>query len=240
MTKTSVEYADAQITVYPSPCPFQCKYCWASLPLWQYRTKNANPLKEAWKYANAKNSQRIVISFTTDPYQPIEKEKELTREILSILVLNSDVKHDILILTKNPHGPLDRDIDLLQSSHPRVWLGTTLTSTSIDKISDEPNAPSNYARMSALETAHEEHHIKTWVSIEPWIPNLTDPIRIIEMTYSFVDWYVIGKLNYAKHFGYIIPQDYYRKELPKVIEFCEELGINYLIKKELRIEVDGL
>jgi len=239
MGKTNVEYADEQITVYPAPCSFRCRYCWGQDPLWVHRTRNANPIKEAWKYASAKKPRIIVISFPTDPYQLIEKERGLTREVLGILVDNSGVNHQILILTKNPELAVNRDLDLLRWEN--VWLMTTLTSTT--KISDEPNAPGNYDRITYLEQAHLEG-VNTGVSIEPWIPEKTFPRQIIEATHQFVDWYVVGRLDYETRYGYPrIPKGYYREELKWVRALFDEFGFSpsdkpcergYHIKKQLQ------
>jgi len=230
LTKTGVEYADEQISIYPAPCTYACRYCWARLPIWRYRLKNPHPIREANRLVRSKKPKSIVISFTGDPYQPREWKEGLTRRVLEILLLQSKVKHTIMILTKNPKFALDRDYLLLRGRN--VWLGTTLTA--MHKIKDEPNSPSNLQRALALDLAHSAG-LRTWVSIEPWIPGVTDPLEIIKATHEFVDWYVIGRLDYETHLGYSkIPKGWYRDKLLAVIDMLEALGKPYHIKKQLK------
>jgi len=239
LVKTRVEYAHENITVYPAPCPFKCKYCWSQDPIWQWRTRTDDYYveKEARRLAGARKPRIIVVSFTTDPYQPIEQKKKLTRQVLSILLHNGD--HQILILTKNPQFAVNRDLDLLKQDN--VWLGTTLTATF--PLDDEPYASDNIDRANALREAHLKG-VNTWVSIEPWIPEKTYPRDIIQFTHKFVDWYVIGRLNYETRYGYPkIPTDYYADELVKVVGLLADLGFSpsqfprkkgFWIKKELK------
>jgi DNA repair photolyase len=224
LTKTSVEYATDQITIYPT-CPFKCKYCWASTELMRYRTRNPRPIEEAKEYAKAKNAKTIVISFTSDPYPPIEIEEEKTKQVLEILL---PTIHEILILTKS--DLVQRDFNLL-SRYDNVGLGMTVTALS--GIPDEPYAPSNEIRIETLRRAHEIG-IKTWMSIEPSLPGVTNWIEIINDTYPFVDKYVLGKLNYASKFGYEeIRNGYYKKPLDEAIKLLKDLGKQYHIKSEL-------
>lgn len=222
MTQTNVEYADWNITVYPAPCPFNCKYRWSQQPIWKHRTKWANSLREAKALKNTRKPLTVVVSFTTDPYQPRELTEELTQQTIMIL---SETKHKIMILTKSIL--VERDFPLFihaTNIGAQIWVGTTLTS--VVSIEDEPLAPSNQARMKMLREAHQLG-LPTWASIEPWIPDKTYPRQIIEATHEFVDWYVIGRLNYETRFGYDkIPKGYYRKELKRVRALFDELGFS--------------
>lgn len=238
MTQSNVDYADWNITIYPAPCPFNCKYCWSQQPIWKHRTKWANPLREAKALKNTRNPLTVVVSFTTDPYQPRELNEELTQQTISIL---SETKHKIMILTKSIL--IERDFPLwihATNIGAQIWIGSTLTS--VIPLEDEPRAPSNPARMKMLQEAHQIG-LPTWASIEPWIPDKTHPLQIIEATHEFVDWYVIGRLNYETRFGYPkIPKGYYREELAKVEALLTTFGFRlsqtpckkgYWIKKEL-------
>jgi len=226
LVKTGVEYADENITVYPS-CPFACKYCWASMPLFQYRIRNPKPIQEAYRLSRARKKRVIVVSFTSDPYQPKELVEQKTRRVLEIL---SSTIHRIMILTKNPMLAIDRDHDILVRGD--IWLGTTLTSTRF--IPDEPHAPVPRERMEGLKLAHKLG-VKTWVSIEPWLRGVTNPLEIIDETYWYVDYYVLGRHNYETRFGYPkVPDSYYAERLPKVIDRLKQLNKKFFIKKELR------
>jgi DNA repair photolyase len=235
MTKTGVEYADEQITVYRD-CPFNCTYCWSKLPLFKKRIANPRPFEEADRLKRARMPKKVVVSFTTDPYQPMELRYSWTRTVLAKLVLPRpgawrQLRHEIFVLTKNPSGALLDNF--IWRNYPFFHLGTTLTST--DPLPTfEPKAPPNPERIEALREAHAQR-IKTWVSIEPWIPEVTDPCRIIEKTHECVDWYVIGRLNHERELRMSpVPSDYYTGRLQKVVSLLTELGKPFLIKKELR------
>lgn len=234
MTATSVEYAQEQITIYPS-CVYSCIYCWANTPLFRYRTRNPHPLEEALRLSRCRKAKTIVVSFTSDPYQPREEKEGLTRRVLEILGY-SKAPHRVLILTKNPRLALERDgsYNMLLTNRISVWLGSTVTA--LDRVVDEPHAPCNRERLEALQEAHRLG-IPTWMSIEPIIPSITDPAAIIKESHSFVDWYVLGRLNYAKRFGYRIPDGYYKQMLPEVVALLDSLGKPFLVKKELKKEV---
>jgi len=204
---------------------------------------------KAIKLAKAKKPHKIVISFTSDPYQPRELTERLTQKVIRILagdrvVLDEEKpsvqfnppKHRIMVLTKSTMAEEDFLLytRLRRDYQADIWLGTTLTS--VIPIEDEPIATPNPDRITMLRYAHGLG-IPTWVSIEPWIPDVTYPHQIIKHTHYFVDLYIIGKLNYAKKLGYKIPKGYYARELPKAIETLEKYGKNYIIKKELAKEL---
>jgi len=235
LPKSSVEYATDQITVYRS-CPYMCKYCWAQLPLFKSRIQRGKyePVAEAAKYVRIKGKRTIVVSFTADPYPPCEVEKKLTRRVLNILAMCP--QHKIMVLTKNPALAF-RDVDFVfEYGHPDFWFGTTIVS--LDKTDWEPNAPNPKDRVLTLKLigSYSASKIKTWISIEPIIPEVTNPAEIIEHTRQFVDFYVLGALNYASNFGYTKKQlkQYYLKTIPEAIRILRENDIPFLIKKELK------
>lgn len=77
--------------------------------------------------------------------------------------------------------------------------------------------------------------IRTWASIEPRLPSVTDPIEVVKATHEFVEWYVVGRLDYETQLGYPkIPKGWYRQKLQRVIDLLESLGKPYHIKKQLK------
>jgi DNA repair photolyase len=184
-----------------------------------------------------------VVSFTTDPYQPRELTEHLTRKTLETLA-RRQLPHRVMLLSKSVLMEEDFPFFKLWHSHGfDIWVGTTLTS--VIQIPDEPYS-SNADRIVLLQRAHNLG-LPTWVSIEPWLPDKTYPRQIIEATHEFVDWYVIGRLNYVKRLGYPeIPKGYYKEEIIKTEELLTSLDYSlsqrpckkgYWIKKELRKEV---
>jgi len=233
MPKTSVEYATDQITVYRF-CEYGCRYCWA----WRNKLFSSriargkyDPVEEAKKYLWVKDRRVIVVSFTSDPYPWVEREKRLTRRVLR--VLSRARQHRIMILTKNP-GLAVFDIDIMKR-HGDMWLGTTIISTR--KTDLEPLAPEPRDRIVNLEAA-KVFGIKTWVSIEPIIPGITDPTEIIMETLESADLYILGAFNYTKQLGFEITEEekkaWYQKHVPKAISLLKSYGKQFFIKKELR------
>ncbi|MBW2636274.1 MAG: radical SAM protein [Deltaproteobacteria bacterium] len=230
MGRSRVEYATDQITVYKPPCPFKCRYCFWNVPLMRARAERIDPrpIEEAIAYARSGVRRTIVVSFTTDPYPYVEQRNRLTRKVLEIL---SGTRHRVLILTKNPKLAL-RDLDLMVRNND-VWLGTTITYL-YDNNLLEPYAPPASKRLEALYEAHEEG-VKTWISIEPILPPMTNVREIVEATSDFVDWYVLGAFNYAKQLRLPEPsrKDYLEVLIPG-LEALRDAGKKYLVKRELR------
>jgi len=210
-----------------------CKYCWAwRIPLNASRITRGkyDPVKEAEKYLRKKDRRVIVVSFSSDPYQQEEGKLQLTRRVLE--VLSKAKQHRVLILTKNPKLAL-RDLDLMLE-HGDMWLGTTITSLGITEW--EPLAPPPIERLEALRKAHDAG-VKTWVSIEPIIPEVTDPHLIIASTHGYVDWYVLGAFNYA---GMLAPsmkhklREWYLQHVPRALALLQDLSKPFFVKKELK------
>jgi len=239
MGKTSVEYATDQITIYRY-CNYRCRYCWAwRLPIFTSRIKRGkyDPVEEARKYLRITGRRVIVVSFTSDPYPWDEVDKMMTRRVLGVLA--NARQHRVLILTKNPTLAL-RDTDLMKK-HGDMWLGSTVIS--IDKNDWEPYAPTPKSRILALSIAHDDG-VKTWMSIEPIIPGVTKPEEIIKETWEYVDYYVLGSLNYPRQlklpFTEAELKRYYMEHIPRAVRLLRELDKKYTIKKELKRYVGEL
>ena len=138
-----------------------------------------------------------------------------------------------MILTKNPILALC-DLDIMVQSN-NIWLGTTLIS--IDETELESRAPKPTDRILALSLA-SKNNVKTWVSIEPIVPGVTDPVEIVERTMDYVDYYILGSFNYTAILGFRITEGekkaWYRKYVPKTIQVLKSASKSFFIKKELR------
>jgi len=226
---SGVEYTDYNCNIYFG-CFHSCRYCYARLmtkrfepkPLdWRDVKMVENAVELARRDIRALRPGQIMFCSMTDPYQPIEAETELARRVLEVLL---DSPFHILILTKSPL--VTRDYDLIRG-HRNVEIGFTITS--LDDIPFwEPYAPGNTKRIEALKKAHEVG-VKTFVSMEPWIPNVTQPKAIIEKLRDFVDRFIIGSMQYC-----VVPRSFYAISLPALISWLKENKIDYYLKKELR------
>jgi DNA repair photolyase len=103
------------------------------------------------------------LSFITDPYQPIEKDLNITREALKILMANDLT---VTILTKGGTWGLLRDKDLLQMNPANSWAVSLTCSNPEVSNKWEPFAAPPEERIDSLKIAHELG-INTWVSFEP-------------------------------------------------------------------------
>lgn len=120
---------------------------------------------ESWK------PQPIVMSGVTDPYQPLEKELNITRGCVSVL---AETLHPLVIITKN-HG-VTRDIDLLQRLARVHAVRVVLSITSLDRDligTLEPRTSRPEKRLKAVEELSRAG-IPVHVNIAPVIPGLTD------------------------------------------------------------------
>lgn len=121
--------------------------------------------KPSWK------PQTLVMSGITDPYQPIEKKLEITRECINVL---SDCLHPLVIITKN--YLVTRDIDLLAKLAEKNAVKVALSVTSLDEsitASMEPRTSRPRKRIQAVRELSEAG-IPVHVNIAPVIPGLTD------------------------------------------------------------------
>jgi len=117
-----------------------------------------------------------------------------------------------------------RDFDLIRG-HRNVGVGFTITSLN-DIPFWEPYAPGDAKRIEALKKAHSMG-IETFVSIEPWIPEITHPQSIIEKLKDSVDRLIIGSMQYC-----YAPRGFYAECLPLLITWLNWNKIDCYLKRE--------
>ena len=113
----------------------------------------------------------IALGTNTDPYQPIEKTYELTRQILQIM---DRTNHPTGIVTKS--ALILRDIDLLASLAERGLVKVCLSVTSLDRQlarKMEPRASTPERRIEAIAKLSEAG-VPTGVMVAPIIPAVND------------------------------------------------------------------
>ncbi|MBB3975807.1 DNA repair photolyase [Rhizobium azooxidifex] len=113
----------------------------------------------------------IAIGTNTDPYQPIEKEWRIMRQILEVL---ETANHPVSIVTKS--ALIMRDIDILSRMAAKglAWVG--LSVTTLDRKlarSMEPRAATPPRRLEAMR-ALSEAGVPVSVMVAPIIPGLND------------------------------------------------------------------
>jgi len=226
----ALEYAALAANIY-SGCSHRCEYCFAPNVLHRDKEKYhsevsvrkgalAQLAKDVAKIEG--DNRRVLMSFTTDPYQECEKELGVTRQAIMAI---KKAGLNLEILTKG--GSLvSRDFDLLDEND---CIAVTLTcNNDEDSLKWEPGAALPEERMKVLQDA-KERGIATWASLEPVLyPEQT--LDIIRKTESYVDLFKVGKLNYHSHAKTID----WKKFGEDAISLLNELGANYYIKMDLR------
>ena len=225
------EYSPLAVNLYTG-CGHQCEYCYAPASLHTTKEKFLKPaprkdiINKIEHDARRLNSENVtgpvLLCFTCDPYQPVDEQYQLTRKAIQIL---HSFNLKVMLLTKGGQRA-EKDFDLLT---PNDWFGVTLTNLDDElSLKWEPKAALPEKRIESLHLAHEKG-IKTWVSLEPVLyPDVT--LEIIRQTYTFVDEFKVGILNYHPHSQSID----WHKFANDVKDLLTELKCNYYLKNDLR------
>ena len=115
--------------------------------------------------------QTLVMSGVTDPYQPIEKELEITRRCVKVL---AECLHPLAIITKN--HLVTRDLDYLSKLAEVNAVRVVVSVTSLDKSITSTMEPRTSRPAKRLQAIREltAAGIPVHVNIAPIIPGLTD------------------------------------------------------------------
>lgn len=132
--------------------------------------------KLANKAKKLKNDpRRVLLSFTSDPYQLHELQWRMTRRVLETLGPNN---LKVTILTKNPAIAITEDYELIRKYDSE--LATTIVlADEAKRIHWEPNANTIKSRIDAIEKATNDG-LSTWVSIEP-IMDEKEALDVVDM-----------------------------------------------------------
>lgn len=169
------------------------------------------------------DENRILLSFTCDPYCIADVQYELTREVIKVLHRHL---FRVTTLTKGGTRAL-RDIDLFFPGIGGDHFASTLTLTDpVLSRQVEPGAATPYDRVEALR-AFSDVGVHTWVSLEPVI-DIYRTLTLIEVAHQYVDFWKVGKMN---HQVTTIDWAFFARE---VVALLDSLGAKYLIKEDLR------
>jgi DNA repair photolyase len=114
----------------------------------------------------------LALGANTDPYQPIEREWQMTRKILEVLY---ECRHPVAITTKS--ALVERDLDLLQAMAKDQLVQIQISITTLVKglaLKLEPRASSPQRRLITIQRLSEAG-IPVTILVAPVIPVLTDP-----------------------------------------------------------------
>lgn len=113
----------------------------------------------------------LVMSGVTDPYQPVERELQITRGCLEVL---AEFLNPVGVITKN--HLVTRDIDLLKELAAHQAASVTVSITTLDRELAGKMEPRTSQPHRRLETIKElaEQGVPVGVNVAPIIPGLTD------------------------------------------------------------------
>jgi len=228
----ALEYCDLACNLYRG-CGNNCEYCYVPRIIrmspndFQNPTSRKDIIQRLAADAPKLRSQlagvrTVLLCFSTDPYQPLDEELEITRCAIHIL---HTVGFGVTILTKGGQRA-ERDFDLMGSKDTHAVTLTLLDDCA--SLEWEPMAALPGNRIATLEKAHQLG-MKTWVSLEP----VLDPkavYEIIAQTHTFVDQFKVGVLNYHPHAKTIDWMDF----AIKVVGQLEHHNCDYYLKEDLR------
>lgn len=185
-------------------CEHGCIYCFARpthayhdlSPGLDFETRlfakpNAAELLRATLAKPKYTPRPIAMGTNTDPYQPIERQYRITRQVLEVCL---DARHPVTITTKSDRV-LD-DLDLLVELAQRNLAAVAISVTTLDpRLSGklEPRAAAPAKRLAALGKLVAAG-IPTHCSIAPVIPAITD--EFMEDTVARVATLGVGSLSW--------------------------------------------
>ena len=165
-------------------CEHGCVYCYAR-PTHCYLGHSAGLDFETKLYAKSDAAklleqelakpgyqpQTIALGANTDPYQPIERERQISRRVLEVL---SATNHPVGIVTKS--ALVARDIDILAPMAAKGLAKVAISVTTLDRKVARAMEPRAATPSRRLETIRQlsEAGIPVTVMVAPVIPGLTD------------------------------------------------------------------
>lgn len=172
-----------------SGCSFGCTYCYAaffsrdvekrdSWGYWVNVKDNAVELLRKRKPGTL-DGKLIYMSSVTDPYQPVERQLELTRGLLQTMAERGD-KPKLVVQTRSP--AVVRDCDLfrrIEENGGRIQVNMTVTTDEEDiRRTFEPHCPSNPRRLDAIGKV-QAAGIDTCITMTP--------LLLVSSPYAFAD-----------------------------------------------------
>ncbi len=232
--KSKVEWTDYGLNIYTG-CSHNCCYCYGKLlnrrtkwiENWSDTRKRKIDLKELSGELDKLEPGKLFFCSITDAYQPLNEKLDWARSVLEVLLSKSHII--TLILTKSAF--VEKDLDFIRDMSQKnrnVKLGFTITCLDDEKNRIyEPNSSSPSERIRVLKKAHNLG-IPTFVSVEPWIIDHTNPLKIVEELKGFVDEWIFGVHNYSD----TLIEDY-QHLIGELHSYLIKNGILFRMKAEL-------
>jgi DNA repair photolyase len=156
-------------------CDIRCAYCITGAQGVSQPRFGTDTVREQLRVelrAIGHRQSLVGVGTICDAYPSVEGELGVTRIVLEELF---ELGRPVRVVTKGL--AVRRDIDLLLRGHGRVTVSlSTLDSDAAARL--EPGAPSPAERLD-LVRALDDAGVPVWVSVAPWIPNVTDVSSIV-------------------------------------------------------------
>lgn len=165
-------------------CEHGCVYCFARpshaylglSPGLDFETRliarpNAADILRRELSARSYKVATMALGTNTDPYQPVEKSRRITRHCLQVL---SDFQHPAAIVTKGTM--IERDLDILAPMARKGLVRVGISVTTLDPDLSrrmEPRAPSPRRRLAVIQHLSEAG-IPVRIMTSPVVSGLTD------------------------------------------------------------------
>jgi DNA repair photolyase len=194
---------DRSVNAYRG-CEHGCVYCYARpthayhdlSPGLDFETRlfakpNAAELLKATLAKRGYQPRPIAMGTNTDPYQPIERDWRITRQLLEVCL---EARHPVTITTKSDRV-LD-DADLLSAMAREKLVAVSISVTTLDPVLSaklEPRCAAPAKRLAALGRL-VELGVPVHCSVSPIIPAITDEFiegiiaRVAELGVRSVNW----------------------------------------------------
>jgi DNA repair photolyase len=200
LTPSKIPGVDYSLNPYVG-CVHGCRYCYVArmphirtrgMPWGEFVEAKINAAELLQRELRRAQPGKVVIGISTDPYQPVERELQLTRHILEAFLdgYPAAERFEIRILTKSPL--VLRDAELLRELGAEVGFTVTTDSEKIREIF-EPRAPAISLRIRALREL-KRAGLRTYAFVGPLLPML--PEMLVEMLAGAVDRVIIDRMNY--------------------------------------------
>ncbi|QAY65450.1 SPL family radical SAM protein [Paenibacillus protaetiae] len=179
LTKASGYLEGYSHTLNPyAGCSFGCSYCYVrQMPVGLFRGEpwgswvdvkrfDADHFRKEWLRELGKGPVTVFMSSATDPYQPMEYEKKITRSLLETMA--EQPPDFLLVQTRSPLVTRDIDLLLALGAHVRVSM-TVETDLEPMRKALTPSAPPLAARFAAMEQL-QEAGIAVQAAVSPLLP----------------------------------------------------------------------
>jgi len=213
-------------------CEFACKYCYARYTHEFMELRDGVDFEQKifvkqhaadllrQELHHVKPGEEIAIGTATDPYQPAERQFEVTRAILEELARHRGL--EIGIVTKS--NLVLRDTDILQqiTRNNRLLVNITITTLKADLARIlEPRAPRPDLRLEAMQKLNQAG-VAAGVICAPVLPGITDSPRdleaLVRATAKAGGKYIFANSLFLKPCSAAVFLPFLEKEFPQLVE----------------------